>query len=41
MGLECRETLWGLISREGDMATLMISSMLWQEEVEGKGDSHG
>ena len=37
MGLECTETLWGLISRERDMAILMI----WQEEVDRKGDSHG
>lgn len=32
MGLECTETLWGLISREGDVVILMISSTLWQEE---------
>lgn len=41
LGLECREALWGLISREGDMAILMISSMFWQEELDRKGDSHG
>lgn len=41
MGLEHMEALWGLISREGDMAILMISSMFWQEELDSKGDSHG
>lgn len=40
MGLECTETLWGLISREEDMAILTISRMLWQEELERKDDSH-
>lgn len=41
MGLERMKALWGLISREGDMAILMISSMFWQEELDRKGDSHG
>lgn len=40
-GLTCAESFWGLILREGDMAFLMISSMLWQEELERKDDNHG
>lgn len=36
MGPECIETLWGLISREGDMAILMISSVLWQRSRTGR-----
>lgn len=40
-GIKCAESLRGLILKEGDMAFLMISSMLWQEELERKDDSHG
>lgn len=36
MGPECMETLWGLISREGDVAILTISSVLWQRSEGGR-----
>lgn len=39
MGLEYRETLGDLISREGDMTILMISFML-QQNSQREGDSH-
>lgn len=39
MGLEYRETLGDLISREGDMTILMISFMLRQNS-QREGDSH-
>lgn len=38
MGLECMETLWGLVSRKGDMAILVTSSMVGQKESERKDD---